>query len=58
MSAGNGESVVHSIAGGGEGVALREGAMVFEVFFATAGEGWVVCCSGRDVSWTLGKWGG
>ena len=32
--------------------------MVFEVFFAAAGEGRVVCCSGQDVSWTGGDCGG
>lgn len=54
MGAGNGEGVMHSVAGSGEGVGLGEGAMVFEVFFAAAGEGGMVCCSGNDVSWTLG----
>ena len=47
MSAGDGEGVVHSIAGSDERVALGEGAMVFEVFFAAAGKGRVVCCSGE-----------
>lgn len=51
MGAGDGEGVVHGIAGGGEGVGLGEGAMVLEVFFAAAGEGGVVCCSGECVSW-------
>ncbi len=47
MGAGDGEGIVHGIAGGGEGVGLGEGAMVFEVFFAATGEGGVVCCSKR-----------
>lgn len=62
MGAGNGESVVHSIAGSGKGVGLGEGAMVFEVFFAAAGKGGMVCCcSGKDVSctlWESGQGGG
>ena len=45
MDAGNGEGVVHSIAGSGEDFGLGEGSMVFEVFFTAAGEGGVVCCS-------------
>ena len=45
MSARNGEGIMHSIAGSGEGVGLGEGAMVFEVFFAAAGQGGVVCWS-------------
>ena len=48
---------MHSVARSGEGVGLGEGAMVFEVFFAAAREGGVVCCSGKDVSWTWGKSG-
>ena len=47
MSAGDGEGVVHSVAGGGEGIGLGKGAMVFEVLSAAAGEGGVVCCSGE-----------
>ena len=45
VGAGDGKGVVHGVAGGGEGVGLGEGAMVFEVLFAAAGEGGVVCCS-------------
>lgn len=38
--AGDGECGVHGVTGGGEGGGLGEGAMVFEIFFAAAGEGW------------------
>ena len=47
MSAGDGKGVAHSVAGGSEGISLGKGAMVFEVLFAAAGEGGVVCCSGE-----------
>lgn len=38
------EGGVHGIAGGGQGAGLGEGAVVFEVFFAAAGEGGVLGC--------------
>ena len=47
MTTGDGEGVVHGVAGSGEGVGLGEGAMVFEVLFSAAGKGGVVCCSGE-----------
>ena len=38
MNTGYGEGRVHGITGGAEGTGLGEGAVVFEVFFAAAGE--------------------
>ena len=45
VGSGRGEGGVHGIAGGGEGVGLGAGAVVFEVFFAAAGERRVGGCS-------------
>ena len=47
MGARHGEGVVHGITGSGESFVLGEGAVMFEVFFAAAGEGGVVGCSGE-----------